>query len=334
MVRGSLGTLPVAGGFGGAALGAPAFGGGAVVGGALGAAAGNTAKQALEQTIFATEKEPGISPLSQEGLLETGLVGAMGGALEVPGAIATSMGRSLMGRMARTAKAAGETGDVKRGLELASPRNLSSKGIKDSILKAQEKAGNEFGAVLKTNRGRTVDFDSFLESPLLEAELVVVKEPSLKSVLPIVRRAIASAKLKSGIEVGTPATPEQVWAFQKELQAVFSKEPTAATAAIASQVNDILRTTYKQAGEVLRTQIPKEAGRLLQNLSDLHAAGAGLRYGLRRIGSAAVSAAASPRTTALLSPIPTSALAADVAIEGPATRATKGVLRTLSRISE
>ena len=289
--RAVTGSLPVAGGMGGAVLGAPAGGLGAVAGGGLGAAAGETARQYINKQIFGD----GPSPISKEGLTDTAIAGGIGAASEVPGALATGIGNRAMSNIAG-AVPRGEVGDATNALR--NTTGISQKGLQVGLRKDTESTSNELASALQSSNGQ-----SRVSQVLQPArKLAIDANQQLPGVLKRFDREVTAAKINAGI-TGKTASADDLVNLQHELAAFKPLEPTPVT----KVMKDPLRQAYTDIGSMVRSMAP-DADQPLSKLTDIHAAQSGLnKYPVSNTQAFGMAAARNPRTTAIISPVASAA---------------------------
>jgi hypothetical protein len=303
IVRGTASVLPVIGGTAGALLGAPAFGGGAVVGGGLGTAGGIAAQQAIDKGIFGE----GESPISKAGLKEQAVGGVIGGVLELPGALVSAAGSRIIKNIA-LARDSAQVGDVVEGLMQSKAAGVSSKGIQRDILLAKKELNKPLGEILNGAKG-TADINVVLNQVEQNVKNEVAQKPALKALVPYFKRQIEAAKLIAGIK-GNQATASQLREFQNAIDKMAFRTP-AGPVQEASQ--GFLKDAYRQVGGQVSKLAP-EADPILRQYSNLHAASKAIKaYQPGKAASIAASAYLHPTATAIVSPIATVAAATGAA---------------------
>ena len=319
VVRGAAGALPVAGGMAGAITGAPAFGGGAVVGGALGAAAGESAREGVLSSIFGKDE---TSPVSKQGLKQTATAGLIGGASELPGALLQGYGKAVLQQLAR-AKSPTEVGDAIAALQKVAPFRISGKGMVEALDQAKGQLSGQFGKIVKSAQG-TADVDQALQNVYQEARLNDMQFGTQTSGGTIVKgggrvtrplkEAITAARIQAKI-TGQHATVQQLADFRSALQQqAYNAQKTGASKIVQMRLQDAYRAA---TGEL--DKLAPEARPVLDQMTDIHAAKSAVRnYHMNPVRAAGVAAATNPRATTALSPL---AIPAATEAAGPVKRA-------------
>ncbi len=299
IVKGVGTSLPVIGGAAGALLGAPAFGGGAVVGAGLGTAAGTTAEQAISKGIFGE----GPSPSSKEGLGYTALAGGTAVLLEAPGALVSMAGRQVVKNVA-LAKSPQQVGDVIEGLMQSKPAGLSSKALQRDLLLSHRTLSKELGQVLGRAQG-TADIDAALAPSIQKAAQISQANPELRATSRYLEKLIAAAKVNSGIS-GSQVSATQLMNFQNELKKMAYE---AKPGPVQKVVQGLLKEGYQGVGAEVNRLAP-ESQDILKQMTNLHAARSAVKgYSPGKAASLAASAYLHPAATAMISPIATGAAA-------------------------
>lgn len=300
LVKAGLDTIPVIGGFGGAIAGAPAFGGGSVVGAGLGAAAGETGRQALMNKLF----NEGPSPVSKQGLTQTAIAGGVGAISEAPGALVSAMGgRALTGVTRAVPKV--QTGNAMQAMEDVAPLASSGKGITQDLEVGRQALVSKLNGIIGGSKG-TADIDALLANARTQASQASAN-PMLKGTLGRFNRVIEAAKINAGITNPQAATPQQLLSFMQELQKPAYQGTAGPTQAL---IKNLLQNAYSGTRGGL-VQLAPGADQALSDLSNIYAAKAGVKsFGPNMIQSMAISARLHPRTTALVSPLATGAAVA------------------------
>jgi len=303
IVRAAGHALPVATGAVGAVLGAPAFGGGAVVGGAVGAGVGEMARQQSMRAIFGNDE---TDPYSRQGLKETAGWAAMGGISEVPAALAQGAGDMFLASLAR-AKDPKEVGDVIKGFNDAHPFALTRQGLKEGLEQAKSSLSKQLKPIYQMSKGNT-NLDALLQSTQAEAGQAdatfagQLNKSTYKGVTTATNRIIAAAKVNAGIKSGQAVTVEQLANFQRELSTA-AKFEARQNPSVGGVVQKILQNTYRTVGSEVDRMAPPVRP-ILDRMINLHAAISSVESGgSRRLMSTAVTAATHPRTAAALSPL-------------------------------
>ena len=209
LVKAATGTLPLVGGLGGAIAGAPAFGGGALVGGGLGAAGGEAARQGINKAIFQYGDEKEGPQSAKESAKQVGAAGLVGAASEVPAAVAISMGNRVLSRLVQF-KSPREAGDAMKALMDASPAGFTLKGFTRDLGEAYQKLSQQVGQALKGST-QQLPVDLAIKNATQEAKAANAALPGIATRF---NRIIEAAKLNAGIK-GPTATPQQLFNFQE-----------------------------------------------------------------------------------------------------------------------
>lgn len=291
--------LPILGAVGGGVAGAPAFGAGALVGAGLGGAAGESARLAVNRMLLG-ESEP--SPISKQGLKDTAIAGATSAAFELPGAVMSTAGRALVTRIA-AAKEAKQVGDAVEGIMQSTPGGFTRQMLTRDV----QAAAKQDAIALRDELSRSTSMVNVDTTAVKNARAeAMFNDTRLPGTLKRFDRMVEAAKINSGIK-GNTATPQQLYDFMRQ----FQKPGFTGTPGPVSEVlKNLSKTVYRDSGQTIRMLSPN-TDQIFSRLSNFYAAENALKnYKPGLATSLAVSAAANPKATALISPVAAGAAAA------------------------
>lgn len=308
-VRGTTAAIPAATGTAGAILGAGSGGPpGSVVGGGIGAAGGEAARQLIDKAAFGAQEGP---QTSGEAAKNIGITGGVGAALEIPGALAGTMGRIWLKRLANAADE-GQVGDVLAAMKREAPGGVSKDGLIDSLEKARTTASSKLTPMFSRSTTQH-DVDALLNPIRQQAQSYDIQfarqgargMTSKARVSNALNDIVEAAKIDAGIRPGMPATTQQLADFQRAIQDKAFKTAKL-DPSVGGVVKGLVRDAYRQIGGDITKAAPASKA-IMNQLTDIHAAQSALKnYSPGMTKSIALSAAVHPRSTAVSS-IPLSA---------------------------